>query len=80
MKGYAGMGTESSWNKSQFASYLNGAPLKMKDIAHFYVGDTVTSLQRCRLMPNGDECIVYATVLGQIGVLVPFRSKTVTVS
>ena len=80
MKGYAEMGTESSWNKSQFASYLNGAPLKMKDIAHFYVGDTVTSLQRCQLMPNGDECIVYATVLGQIGVLVPFRSKTVTVS
>jgi len=76
MKGYAEMGTESSWNKSQFASYLNGAPLKMKDIAHFYVGDTVTSLQRCRLQPNGDECIVYATVLGQIGCLVPFRSKT----
>lgn len=76
MKGYAEMGTEASWNKSQFSSCLNGAPLKLRDLAHFYVGDTVTSMERCRLIPSGEECIVYATILGQIGVLVPFRSKT----
>lgn len=76
MKGYTEMGNESTWNKSQFASYLNGAPLKMQDLMHFYVGDTVTAMQKTKLMPNGDEVIIYATVLGAIGVLAPFRTKT----
>jgi len=76
MKGYSEMGNESTWNKSQFASQLGGAPLKLQDIMHFYVGDTVTSMQKARLTPNGDEVIIYATVLGAIGVLAPFRTKT----
>eukprot|EP00494_Astrolonche_serrata_P006858 UN06883 len=37
MKGYAEMGTEATWNKSQFAASLNGAPLKMQDLVHFHV-------------------------------------------
>jgi len=75
MKSYSEMGNEASWNKNQFAAFLNGAPLKMVDLAHYYIGDTVTSLKKCRLMPNGDEVIVYSTILGEIGVLVPFRSN-----
>jgi len=76
MKGYIEVGTESTWNKNQFASFLNGAPRKMLDIMHFHVGDTVLTMQKKRLIPSGDECIIYGTVYGQIGILIPFRTKS----
>jgi splicing factor 3B subunit 3 len=76
MRGYAELGTESTWNKNQFSSFLNGAPLKLIDLVHFHVGDTIMAMEKKRLMPSGDECIIYGTIHGQLGVLVPFRSKS----
>ena len=49
------------------ASALNGAPHKLENIIQFHVGDVVTSLQRAVMQPGGQECIMYATIMGAIG-------------
>ncbi|TFJ87655.1 hypothetical protein NSK_001005 [Nannochloropsis salina CCMP1776] len=54
---------------------LNGAPNKLDVLAHFYVGEVVTALQKVSLVPGGQEVILYATVAGTIGALVPFSSR-----
>ena len=41
----------------------------------FHVGDTVTSLQKVVLGPGCAEVIVYTTLQGGIGALLPFTSK-----
>ncbi|KAL7677689.1 hypothetical protein ACOME3_003928, partial [Neoechinorhynchus agilis] len=54
---------------------LNGAPYKLETINSFFVGETVTSLQKTVLNPaGGSECILYTTISGTIGVLVPFSA------
>ena len=50
------------------ASALNGAPHKLESIIQFHVGDVVTSLQRAVMQPGGQECIMYATIMGAIGI------------
>eukprot|EP01116_Phalansterium_solitarium_P022015 TRINITY_DN7109_c0_g1_i1.p1 TRINITY_DN7109_c0_g1~~TRINITY_DN7109_c0_g1_i1.p1 ORF type:complete len:1188 (+),score=598.46 TRINITY_DN7109_c0_g1_i1:160-3723(+) len=59
--------TQSSW--------LQGAAYKLDDVNNFHVGDTVTSLVKAQLVPAGAEALIYATVLGSIGALVPFVSR-----
>merc|ERR1712216_544824 len=54
---------------------LNGAPHKVDHIIQYHVGETVTSVQRCTLVPGGVDVIVYATIMGGIGVLLPFASR-----
>ena len=46
-------------------------------LAHFHVGEMVTSVQRAALIPGGPESIVYTTLSGSIGVLLPFESNEV---
>jgi len=55
--------------------YLNGAPHKLEDLIEYYVGDTVTSLQKVTLVPGGAESLVYSTMMGTIGALIPFASR-----
>ena len=54
---------------------VNGAPSKADPIVQFHVGDTVTSLQKVVLGPGCAEVIVYTTLQGGIGALLPFTSK-----
>ncbi|XP_065872251.1 spliceosome-associated protein 130 A [Euphorbia lathyris] len=54
---------------------LNGAPNKVEEIVQFHVGDVVTSLQKASLIPGGGECIIYGTVMGSVGALLPFTSR-----
>eukprot|EP00771_Trimastix_marina_P003755 gnl/Trimastix_PCT/513.p1 GENE.gnl/Trimastix_PCT/513~~gnl/Trimastix_PCT/513.p1 ORF type:complete len:1198 (+),score=474.09 gnl/Trimastix_PCT/513:94-3687(+) len=61
----------TGWNRN----LLNGAPYKMTEITQFYIGETVTSLNKTCLMPGGAECIVYGTVAGSVGALYPFISR-----
>lgn len=35
----------------------------------------MTSLQRATLIPGGSEALLYATVSGSLGVLLPFTSR-----
>jgi splicing factor 3B subunit 3 len=39
------------------------------------VGEVVTSIVRARLMAGGMEAIIYTTVMGRIGALLPFTSR-----
>lgn len=54
---------------------LNGAPNKVEEIIQFHIGDVVTSLQKASLIPGGGECLIYGTVMGSIGALLPFTSR-----
>jgi len=54
---------------------MNGAPHKLEQIMQYHVGEAVTSIQRCTLVPGGVEVVVYATIMGSIGVLLPFASR-----
>jgi len=44
------------------------------------VGETVLSLQKATLIPGGSESLVYTTLSGGIGMLVPFTSREVKIS
>lgn len=46
---------------------------------NFYIGEVVTSLQKATLIPGGSESLVYTTLSGGIGMLVPFTSHEVRV-
>lgn len=54
---------------------LNGAPNKVEEIIQFHIGDVVSSLQKASLIPGGGECLIYGTVMGSIGALLPFTSR-----
>lgn len=62
-------------NKLWEQSKLSGAPNKLQQLAQFYVGETVTSIQKAALVPGRTEVLVYSTVNGAVGVLAPFMSK-----
>ncbi|TFK22207.1 pre-mRNA-splicing factor RSE1 [Coprinopsis marcescibilis] len=56
-------------------SILMGAPHKTKMLAHFHVGDIITSFHKASLVAGGKEVIVYTGLHGTIGILLPFVSK-----
>lgn len=53
---------------------MNGASQKADGVATFHVGETVTWLQKVTLIPGGWESLIYTTLSGSVGVLVPFTS------
>ena len=57
------------------AGYLNSAYYKMDHIAHFFIGDLATSIQKTVLSNSTSELIVYGTTMGAIGGLLPIVSK-----
>lgn len=59
---------------------LNGATQKASSAVNFHIGEVITSLQRTTLIPGGSESLVYTTLSGGVGMLVPFTSNEVTVS
>ncbi|KAK3409052.1 spliceosome-associated protein 130 A [Eucalyptus grandis] len=54
---------------------LNGAPNKVEEIVQFHVGDVVTCLQKASLIPGGGDSVIYGTVMGSLGALLPFTSR-----
>ena len=57
------------------SGYLNGAAFKMEQICQYHVGDVVTSIHKTKLNSGLSECLVYGTVMGGIGVLIPFETR-----
>jgi splicing factor 3B subunit 3 len=57
------------------STLLGGAANKVVQIAHFYVGSVVTSLQKAVLAVGGAEVVLYTTVHGGLGALSPLTSK-----
>ena len=44
-------------------------------MAEFHVGETISSIHKTTLVPGGREVIFYTTILGTIGILIPFVSN-----
>lgn len=63
-------GASSLWNRG----WLGGCKSKVDTLASFYVGETILSLQKSTLIPGLSECLIYTTISGSVGVLVPFTS------
>lgn len=55
--------------------FLMGAPHRTQLIAHYQIGDIITSLQKVSLVAGGRELLLYTGVMGTVGVLVPFVSR-----
>ncbi|KAF9160181.1 Splicing factor 3B subunit 3 [Actinomortierella ambigua] len=66
-----GAGIKSVGNKG----YLHGAAHKVENVAQYHVGDIVTSLARTNFVAGGRELLVYTTLLGSVGLLVPFQTR-----
>jgi splicing factor 3B subunit 3 len=67
-------GDKGLWDRG----ILNGASQKADLICSFYLGETITSLQKTALIPGGSDALVYTTLSGSIGMLVPFSSNEVS--
>ncbi|CAL1266321.1 unnamed protein product [Larinioides sclopetarius] len=63
-------GVKALWDRG----WLGGSSQKADIIANFHVGEVVLSLQKATLIPGGSESLVYTTLSGSIGILVPFTS------
>lgn len=44
-------------------------------VSNFHIGETLTALQKATLTPGGSEAMVYSTIMGSIGVLLPLLTK-----
>eukprot|EP01127_Copromyxa_protea_P000185 TRINITY_DN10178_c0_g1_i1.p1 TRINITY_DN10178_c0_g1~~TRINITY_DN10178_c0_g1_i1.p1 ORF type:complete len:1210 (+),score=264.17 TRINITY_DN10178_c0_g1_i1:41-3631(+) len=55
--------------------HIIGAPYKLELICNFYVGESITKVIKTSLTPGGTEVILYTTISGTVGVLVPFTSR-----
>ena len=66
-------GTKALWDRG----LLNGASQKAETITSFHVGDTILSLEKATLIPGGSESLVYTTLSGAVGIMVPFTSHEV---
>lgn len=54
---------------------LNGAPIKLECIAHYYLGETVTSLTKRAMILGGSEILIASTIAGGIYSFIPFTVK-----
>ncbi len=66
-------GDKGLWDRG----LLNGASQKLEVLCSFYLGETITSMQKVSLIPGGNDALVYTTLSGTIGILVPFSSNEV---
>jgi splicing factor 3B subunit 3 len=55
--------------------YLQGAPNRLALMAHFYVQDIPTSLQKTQLVAGGRDVLFWSGLQGTLGILVPFISR-----
>lgn len=64
-------GNKALWDRG----LLSGASQKADNVCTFHVGEIVMSIQKATLIPGGSESLLYATMSGTVGALVPFTSR-----
>lgn len=64
-------GTKSLWDRG----LLSGASQKAENLGTIHIGEIIMSLQKAILIPGGSESLIYATISGAVGALVPFTSR-----
>eukprot|EP01068_Selenidium_serpulae_P012069 Selendium_serpulae@DN5765_c0_g1_i4.p1 len=55
--------------------YLTGQCHKMQAVCRYHIGELVTAIQKGKLHAGSHESILYATIMGSIGSLLPMASK-----
>lgn len=68
-------GASSSQQALWEANPLRGAPHKIVSLVQFHVGEVTTSLQKTAIVAGGAEVLLYGTVMGAVGALVPFVTR-----
>ena len=63
-------GVKSLWDRG----WLGGASQKADILCNFHIGEVILSMHKSTLIPGLSEALVYTTISGSIGVLVPFTS------
>lgn len=63
-------GTRALWDSSREDSIP-----RLETLCQYYVGEVVTSMTRASLVAGGAESLIYVTVTGRVGALVPFTSR-----
>lgn len=56
-------------------AYLTGKCHKLTQLAHYHVGDTLTSVSRAVVAAGGSESLVYSTICGAMGSMIPLTTK-----
>ena len=64
-------GVKSLWDRG----WLGGASQKVESICEFHLGETVTSIQKATLIHGLAECLIYLTLSGTVGIMVPLGSQ-----
>lgn len=64
-------GVRSLWDRG----WLGGASQKAEIAATVHIGEIVTSIQKTPLSLGGPECILYTTISGTIGALIPMDTR-----
>ena len=54
---------------------LRGAEHKTRAVAQFHVGETICALTKGALQIGGKECLIYASLNGTLGALMPFANR-----
>jgi len=63
-------GTRALWDSSR-----DDAVPKLDTICNYHVGEVVTGMTRTSLVAGGTECLIYVTITGRIGALLPLTSR-----
>jgi len=62
-------------NKLLWDNGVDGAPNKLENLTNFHIGEVITSITKAALVPGGAEAILYCTIQGTIGALLPFTTR-----
>jgi len=67
---------DSTGSKLRFAQQATGGSSnKIDEIVQFHVGETITAMARCNLVPGGLQLVAYCTNMGGIGAFLPFGTR-----
>jgi splicing factor 3B subunit 3 len=66
---------DTTGNRALWDSARDDLTPKLELLCHYYIGEVVTSMTRSSLVAGGAESLIYVTVTGRIGALVPFTSR-----